>query len=496
QRDIDVGRTFTSLADKLYFMCELSWEMLRSDRMALNYRAFPNQLRRLFGAAVQEEKSLDHWHYDMMGNSMLIRNADGDYSPAHRSMLEFFAGYKLLAQLGVLADDFTAVAREQSHTSGAAQPYTWSSYFRREMGDNEEPLPIAPLASFETDDLSDLSPLLVEAPLAKAVLDLAVPMLDASVMRERLIQLVQTTRGQTFAEAKYLGGNLVKLMAQRNRFALEGANLAQTVLAGVDFSGISLREVDAAEAVFEQVRFNKVLGSVYSAVFSPGGELLAIGDIGGRVQLWEAATGRVLWIRQEHSGSVRSVAFSPDGQTILSGSDDQTVRLWTLEGESIGEPFTGHSGTVWSVAFSPDGQTILSGSDDETVRLWTLEGDGIGEPFTGHSGTVWSVAFSPDGQTILSGSDDQTVRLWTLEGESIGEPFTGHSSGVNSVAFSPDGQTILSGSADQTVRLWEAATGRCLQVIDHRLCAGLRFVGASGLTEAQQIALRGMGAVD
>lgn len=89
ERDIKSDRTFTSLAEKLYFLCELSWEMLSTDQMSLNYRLFPDRIRRLFGSVVQEEKDLDHWHYDMMGQTMLIRNADGDYTPAHRSLLEF-----------------------------------------------------------------------------------------------------------------------------------------------------------------------------------------------------------------------------------------------------------------------------------------------------------------------------------------------------------------------------------------------------------------------
>ena len=35
QRDITETRTFTSLADKLYFLCELSWEMLQHDKLKL-----------------------------------------------------------------------------------------------------------------------------------------------------------------------------------------------------------------------------------------------------------------------------------------------------------------------------------------------------------------------------------------------------------------------------------------------------------------------------
>jgi len=46
ERDIKAERTFTSLADKLYFLCELSWEMLSTDQISLNYRLFPDRLRR------------------------------------------------------------------------------------------------------------------------------------------------------------------------------------------------------------------------------------------------------------------------------------------------------------------------------------------------------------------------------------------------------------------------------------------------------------------
>ena len=92
ERDITAERTFTSLADKMYFLCELAWEMLSSDQMSINYRLFPDRIRRLFGSFVQEQTDLDHWQYDMMGQTMLIRNANGDYAPAHRSLLEFFVG--------------------------------------------------------------------------------------------------------------------------------------------------------------------------------------------------------------------------------------------------------------------------------------------------------------------------------------------------------------------------------------------------------------------
>lgn len=150
ERDMDSKRTFTSMPDKLYFMCELSWEMLTTETMSLNYRLFPDRLKSLFGEIVSKEKDLDHWHFDMMRNTLLIRNHDGDYTPAHRSLLEFFVAFKAIAELGVLPSDFTAFAQNQSNEDRAlsARNYPWNSYFRREKDQNGKVQLIAPLRRF------------------------------------------------------------------------------------------------------------------------------------------------------------------------------------------------------------------------------------------------------------------------------------------------------------------------------------------------------------
>ncbi|MBD2060477.1 caspase family protein [Oculatella sp. FACHB-28] len=457
QRDIKAERTFTSLADKLYFLCELSWEMLSTDRMSINYVEFPDRIRTLFSSQVQEEKDLDHWQYDMMGQTMLIRNAEGDYSPAHRSLLEFFVAYKLVAELGILAPDFTELAQAQAYLddTASATVYTWTNYFQRQCGAENLPLPIAPLHSFTTAPLEQLMQHLADSPLAKAVLDLAVPMLDKQGYRERLLALVQTTRAKQQSEVWYFGGNLVKLLLGVNPYALEQSDLSQTVLMQVNFAPVSLRWVNLVNADLTGAVVAPVLGGVNSVTFSPDSKYLAIGDSRGTIQLWETATRRILLFLQGHQDWVRSVAFSPDGERIASGGADATVRLWDLQGNPVGQPFQGHQGGVRSVAFSPDGERIASGSDDATVRLWDLQGNPVGQPFQGHEGGVRSVAFSPDGERIVSGSDDATVRLWDLQGNPVGQPFQGHQDWVRSVAFSPDGERIVSGGGDATVRLWD-----------------------------------------
>ncbi|MGV0026462.1 hypothetical protein [Phormidesmis priestleyi] len=195
---------------RLYFLCELSWEMLSSDRMSLNYREFPDRIRRLFGSVVQEEKDLDHWHYDMMGQTMLIRNADGDYMPAHRSLLEFFVAYKFAAELGALAPDFLELAQVHSclDTNLESQDYTWSSYFCCGLDANDEIISISPLKNFVREPVERLKQTIGQAPLTKAVLDLVTPILQGTTWHQQLSEVLESLRGRTEVEVGYIGGNI------------------------------------------------------------------------------------------------------------------------------------------------------------------------------------------------------------------------------------------------------------------------------------------------
>lgn len=138
----------------------------------------------------------------------------------------------------------------------------------------------------------------------------------------------------------------------------------------------------------------------------------------------------------------------------------------------------------------------MSGSTDNAVKLWDINSGECLQTLKGHNNWIFAVAFSPNGQTIASASHDRTVRIWNIKTGKCLHICQGHSHLVSSVAFNPDGKTIASGSQDQTVRIWDIKTGKCLQVIrSARIYENMNIKGITGLTEAEKITLKTLGAV-
>ncbi len=183
---------------------------------------------------------------------------------------------------------------------------------------------------------------------------------------------------------------------------------------------------------------------VTALAFSPDGKVVAVGTSIGQVKLYDARTGALLRLLDDHAGKL---------------ADKETPENWTALERAMG--------SVASLEFSPDGSMLATcgGSfgdfsrvfraserlDERStgpgrLKIWNVKTETLKHDLIGH-GDANAVAFSPDGSLFASAgswrSDAETgtgVIVWN------GTTFTKvrtvsieANGGTDSVAFSPDG---------------------------------------------------------
>ncbi|KAL8874001.1 MAG: hypothetical protein Q9174_000597 [Haloplaca sp. 1 TL-2023] len=233
-----------------------------------------------------------------------------------------------------------------------------------------------------------------------------------------------------------------------------------------------------------------------------GAGTLALGTEGGRLILWELATGRQIITPQSHLQKITCLALDPTFNFLLSGSSDSNIHVWSLQSLlSFSQPSDNHAGQ--SRQYSPlrtltnhrapitalisghsgsKANFVISASKDQTCIIWDY--------FTGTlirtyllSSTPLCLALDPADRAAYAGYEDGSVQILDFykqdhlthtyhhpvhETPSPIQPPTldrwclpdSLSSVAQSVALSYDGSTLLSGHKDGHVHTWNIAAGK------------------------------------
>ncbi|NOY06829.1 MAG: WD40 repeat domain-containing protein, partial [Chlorobi bacterium] len=145
---------------------------------------------------------------------------------------------------------------------------------------------------------------------------------------------------------------------------------------------------------------------------SPGGNIVAAGDMNGVVTLWEWKTGLMIQAIKASNVYLTDIAFARDGRLVTASRDD-SVRVWTARDFRLEKSWSAAMIWINRIALSPDSRTIAAAGADGSVTLWNLDGSNA-RTIVKHGRAASAVAFSPDGSFLFSGARDGSISVYEL----------------------------------------------------------------------------------
>nr|XP_014096792.2 cell division cycle protein 20 homolog [Bactrocera oleae] len=235
------------------------------------------------------------------------------------------------------------------------------------------------------------------------------------------------------------------------------------------------------------------------------GQILAIGNNTGVVELWDCTKIKRLRVMDGHSARVGTLAWN--SYLVSSGSRDGSIIHHDVRArEHKVANLNGHTQEVCGLKWSTDFKHLASGGNDNLVNVWAAVSGGAGsgtEPLhvlNEHQAAVRALAWCPWQPNLLvsgGGTADRCIKFWNVNNGSLVNSvdtksqvcallwsrnykelisahgfahnqltiwkypsmikqaeLTGHTSRVLQMAMSPDGSTVISAGADETLRLW------------------------------------------
>lgn len=198
--------------------------------------------------------------------------------------------------------------------------------------------------------------------------------------------------------------------------------------------------------------FPGLTAPVTGAVFSADKKRITASTADGWIRSWDV--DKATLIGSLNATSAVSFDVSADGNVVATMGQDGVIRLhrWPT---TIPTTIPGHSQALTGIRISPDGKRAITSSVDQTVRLFDLSAAPKElKSFAGQPGPVSSLAVSHAFDTVVSGSTTGVLKFWKSDGVDL-KSLAGHTGAISALTFHPSGKQIGSGGQDGTIRFWQ-----------------------------------------
>lgn len=205
----------------------------------------------------------------------------------------------------------------------------------------------------------------------------------------------------------------------------------------------------------------------YVLKFSRNGKWLLAGGgrgaQGGRVVLWDVATGKRVTEIGDEADVVLAADVSPDHNLVALGGPGKLIKVFDTATGALRYKIKKHTDWVTAIEFSPDGEILATGDRNGGAFVWEAKTGGIVFTLGDHKEAVTNLSWRADSQMLASSSEDGRVILWYAEDGFPTRTINAQAApgarnrlpGVLSVHYSRTGQLLTCGR-DNSARVWKA----------------------------------------
>jgi len=175
-----------------------------------------------------------------------------------------------------------------------------------------------------------------------------------------------------------------------NIFVQKGHSGAVTALAISKDGQFALSGGTDKKVIYWNVRTGKEIitwdqhtGAITATAISPDGKTALSASFDNTIKIWSLVTGKEIQTLSAFPG-VDSAVFSPDGQHVLLGDAAGLLTLLYVPNWHPTFRFNAQSGAIAAVAFSPNGKSVVSGHADATTKHWDSETGEMVRNFSAH----------------------------------------------------------------------------------------------------------------
>jgi WD40 repeat protein len=239
---------------------------------------------------------------------------------------------------------------------------------------------------------------------------------------------------------------------------------------------------------------------VHRVAFSADRKRLAA-PVGGRIKVWDIATGRVEEAANDQTWAWlgRAVRSADGKRQAFMGRDERGHPEGTLKVQDAvtGRELFRHKINVAifaggeMITFSPNGRYVAAAGNiaghNGNIMIGDVEADRLLCTFLA-PGDLQSMAFSPDGMRLVTTrranhwTQPSEMKLWDVRTGQELLTFTAPNYPTTNAGFSPDGRLLAAGCWDGSIKLWDSEPAPELFTIraENPSVARLAFAGPDG----------------